>query len=96
MSFSFILFKVFHAGLVGPGEEIRLVREPHNPYDRREQSLQFITCLLTLVYSNAIQVKNIGQTQIGHIPRSVAAKLAPLIDRGLIIVEGVMHEGNRK
>ncbi|KAI0690203.1 SNF2 family N-terminal domain-containing protein [Cerioporus squamosus] len=43
---------------------------------------------------NAIQVKNIGGTQVGHIPRNVAAKLAPLMDSNLITVEGVMHEGN--
>ncbi|KAI0356200.1 hypothetical protein OH77DRAFT_1423798 [Trametes cingulata] len=67
----------YYKGLVGPGEEVILVREPHNKYDR-----------------NAIQVKNIGGTQVGHIPRQVAAKLAPLMDSGLITVEGVMHEGN--
>ncbi|GBE78013.1 hypothetical protein SCP_0108950 [Sparassis crispa] len=67
----------YYKGLVGPGEEVRLVREPHNKYDR-----------------NAIQVKNIGNTQVGHIPRQIAAKLAPLMDRNVITVEGVMHEGN--
>ena len=45
---------------------------------------------------NAIQVKNIAQSQIGHIPREVAGRMAPLMDRGLITVEGVMHEGNCK
>ena len=45
---------------------------------------------------NAIQVKNISNVQIGHIPRNVASKLAPLMDRGIITVEGVMHEGNCK
>ena len=44
---------------------------------------------------NAIQVKNIGQTQVGHIPRDVASKLAPLLDRKMITVEGSMREGNR-
>ncbi|EPQ57350.1 hypothetical protein GLOTRDRAFT_74086 [Gloeophyllum trabeum ATCC 11539] len=67
----------YYKGLVGPGEEVRLVRQPTNQYDR-----------------NAIQVKNIGGTQVGHLPRQVAAKLAPLLDRGLVTVEGVMHEGN--
>jgi SWI/SNF-related matrix-associated actin-dependent regulator of chromatin subfamily A3 len=43
---------------------------------------------------NAIQVKNIGRTQVGHIPREVAAKLAPLMDQSLVTVEGVMDEGN--
>ncbi|EMD31673.1 hypothetical protein CERSUDRAFT_88802 [Gelatoporia subvermispora B] len=67
----------YYKGLVGPGEEVRLVREPHNKYDR-----------------NAIQVKNIGHVQVGHVPRNVAAKLAPLMDRNVVTVEGVMHEGN--
>lgn len=57
--------------MVGPGEEVTLVREPHNPHDR-----------------NAIQVLNISKTQVGHIPRNIASKLAPLIDRNLVTVEG--------
>ncbi|KAH9176256.1 SNF2 family N-terminal domain-containing protein [Lactarius sanguifluus] len=43
---------------------------------------------------NAIAVQNIGQTQVGHIPRQTAAKLAPLIDSGLITIEGTMNKGN--
>ncbi|KAG6378256.1 putative DNA repair protein rad5 [Boletus reticuloceps] len=69
----------YYKGLVGPGEQVRLVREPNNRYDR-----------------NAIQVQNIGGAQVGHIPRNVASQLAPLLDRGLVTVEGDMHEGNRK
>ncbi|KAH7915183.1 SNF2 family N-terminal domain-containing protein [Hygrophoropsis aurantiaca] len=67
----------YYKGLVGPGEEVRLIREPHNQYDR-----------------NAIQVKNIGGMQVGHIPRTVASRLAPLLDRHAVTVEGVMNEGN--
>ncbi|KAF8135787.1 SNF2 family N-terminal domain-containing protein [Boletus edulis] len=67
----------YYKGLVGPGEQVRLVREPNNRYDR-----------------NAIQVQNIGGAQVGHIPRNVASQLAPLLDRGLVTVEGDMHEGN--
>ncbi|EGO00039.1 hypothetical protein SERLA73DRAFT_167889 [Serpula lacrymans var. lacrymans S7.3] len=67
----------YYKGLVGPGEEVRLIREPHNRYDR-----------------NAIQVMNIGGTQVGHIPRNIASKLSPLLDRGSVTVEGVMREGN--
>ncbi|KAG1777727.1 SNF2 family N-terminal domain-containing protein [Suillus placidus] len=67
----------YYKGLVGPGEEVRLVREPQNQYDR-----------------NAIEVKNIGGTKVGHVPKQTAAKLSPLLDRGAITVEGVMHEGN--
>lgn len=66
-----------YRGLVGPGEEVLLIREPTNPYDR-----------------NAIQVKNISRVQVGHIPRGVAAKLAPLMDQKLITVEGVINDGN--
>ena len=45
---------------------------------------------------NAIAVQNIGRTQVGHVPRQMAAKLAPYIDAGLITIEGTMNEGNRK
>ncbi|KAF8678664.1 HIRAN protein [Rhizoctonia solani] len=67
----------YYDGLVGPGEQVALVREPTNKYDR-----------------NAIQVMNIGMRQVGHIPRQVAANLAPLIDRELVLVEGTMNDGN--
>lgn len=67
----------YYKGLVGPGEEVLLVREPSNPYDR-----------------NAIQVKNIGHVQVGHLPRNVASKLATLMDRQLVTVEGVVNDGN--
>jgi hypothetical protein len=43
---------------------------------------------------NAIAVQNIGRMQVGHIPRQIAAKLAPLIDSNLITLEGTMNEGN--
>lgn len=32
--------------------------------------------------------------QVGHIPRDMAAKLAPLMDTGLITLEGTMNQGN--
>ncbi|KAF8200953.1 SNF2 family N-terminal domain-containing protein [Pholiota molesta] len=67
----------YYKGLVGPGEEVLLVREPHNPYDR-----------------NAIQIKNISRVQVGHLPRNVALKLAPLLDRRAVTVEGVINDGN--
>ncbi|KAK0225975.1 SNF2 family N-terminal domain-containing protein [Armillaria fumosa] len=43
---------------------------------------------------NAVRVLNIGKVQVGHVPRAVAAKLAPLMDRRLITCEGVIHDGN--
>ncbi|KAI0305630.1 SNF2 family N-terminal domain-containing protein [Multifurca ochricompacta] len=67
----------YYKGLVDAGEQVRLIREPHNRYDR-----------------NAIAVQNINRTQVGHIPRQTAVKLAPLIDAGLITVEGTMNQGN--
>ena len=81
--------------MVGPDEEVALVREPLNKYD-----------------PNAIQVLNISGTQVGHIPRNISSRLAPLIDRNQVTVEGdgfpllgkrlvlsdlstaVIHEGN--
>ncbi|THH08085.1 hypothetical protein EW145_g2943 [Phellinidium pouzarii] len=67
----------YYKGLVGPGEEVTLIREPQNKYDR-----------------NAIQVKNIAGNQVGHLPRAIAGKLAPLLDRRRITVEGIIHDGN--
>ncbi|KAH9998504.1 SNF2 family N-terminal domain-containing protein [Russula compacta] len=67
----------YYKGLVDAGEQVLLIREPRNKYDR-----------------NAIAVQNIGRTQVGHIPRQTAARLAPIIDAGLITVEGTMNEGN--
>ncbi|TLD39477.1 putative snf2 family helicase protein [Venturia nashicola] len=37
--------------------------------------------------SNAIQVKNVSGVQIGHIPRQVAAKLAPFMDSRKLLCE---------
>ncbi|KAH9903989.1 RAD5-like protein [Xylariomycetidae sp. FL2044] len=44
---------------------------------------------------NAIRVDNVMGQQIGHIPRNVAAKIAPYIDSKDIILEGVLtgHKG---
>ncbi|KAF8210396.1 SNF2 family N-terminal domain-containing protein [Mycena galopus ATCC 62051] len=67
----------YYRGMVGPGEQVRLNREPTNQYDR-----------------NAIKVENIASTQVGHIPKKVASKLSPLLDQGLVSVEGVMTQGN--
>ncbi|KAJ6500012.1 SNF2 family N-terminal domain-containing protein [Mycena vitilis] len=44
--------------------------------------------------SNAIKVENITSAQVGHIPKKVASKLAPLLDHSLVTVEGVMNVGN--
>ncbi|THV02370.1 hypothetical protein K435DRAFT_963104 [Dendrothele bispora CBS 962.96] len=85
----------YYKGMVGPGEEVLLIREPQNPYDRCVLHMYcFDEHAISLVFRNAIQVKNIGRTQVGHLPRNVAAKLAPLMDQKLVNVEGVIHDGN--
>ncbi|KAG1716393.1 hypothetical protein ID866_745 [Astraeus odoratus] len=43
---------------------------------------------------NAIKVVNIAGMQVGHLPREVAAKIAPLVDRKLVSLDGTMLEGN--
>jgi len=40
--------------------------------------------------SNAIRVDSVQRDQIGHIPRQIAAKLAPFVDSGSLMVEGVL------
>lgn len=40
--------------------------------------------------SNAIRIDNVLRDQIGHIGRQVAAKLAPLMDSGSLLVEGAL------
>ncbi|KAK7472758.1 hypothetical protein VKT23_000868 [Stygiomarasmius scandens] len=83
----------YYKGLVGPGEEVLLIREPSNPYDVYVFNNNYGQQIYGL-HRNAIQVKNIGRTQVGHVPRNVAAKLAPLMDQKLVNVEGVMRDGN--
>ncbi|KAK3046359.1 hypothetical protein LTS18_013386, partial [Coniosporium uncinatum] len=39
---------------------------------------------------NAIQVQNVQRDQIGHIPRTVAVKLAKFMDGGSLRVEGIL------
>ncbi|KAG5353743.1 hypothetical protein C0989_002526 [Termitomyces sp. Mn162] len=86
----------YYKGLVGPGEQVLLIREPGNPYDR-----YILLCLLAPYFSyrttsrNAVQVKNISQVQVGHLPRQLVAKLAPLLDNHLVTVEGIINDGNR-
>ncbi|EXJ79902.1 hypothetical protein A1O3_08187 [Capronia epimyces CBS 606.96] len=40
--------------------------------------------------SNAIRIDNVLREQIGHIGRQVAAKLAPLMDAGSLLIEGAL------
>ncbi|KAH9675300.1 putative SWI/SNF-related matrix-associated actin-dependent regulator of chromatin subfamily A member 3-like 1 [Citrus sinensis] len=46
--------------------------------------------------SNAVKVLNTRTDQVGHIERSVAAVLAPLIDSGMILVEGIVPNTRSK
>ena len=39
---------------------------------------------------NAIRITNVQGNQIGHIPRQVAAKLAPYMDEKTIVVEAIL------
>lgn len=79
---------------MGPGEEVLLVREPLNAYDRYASLISSVCLNQTEFISNAIQVKNIGRTQVGHLPRKVASQLASLLDRHMVTVEGVINDGN--
>ena len=38
--------------------------------------------------TNALRVENVQRTQIGHIPKAMAAKLAKYMDAGKVLVEG--------
>ncbi|KAK3988514.1 putative SWI/SNF-related matrix-associated actin-dependent regulator of chromatin subfamily A member 3-like 1 [Cladorrhinum sp. PSN332] len=40
--------------------------------------------------THAIRINNVFGDQVGHLPRNVAAKLAPYIDNGDIAIEGVI------
>ena len=39
---------------------------------------------------NAIRINNVQGNQIGHIPRQLAAKLAPHMDAKSVVVEGIL------
>ena len=39
---------------------------------------------------NAIRVDNVMRIQVGHLPRTIASRLAPLIDNNDIVLEGVV------
>ncbi|KAH9547320.1 hypothetical protein CY35_11G028300 [Sphagnum magellanicum] len=69
----------YYDGRVTDGEMVRLIREPHNPYDK-----------------NAIQVVNIFGRQIGHIERTKACHLAPLVDTKLAVMEGIVPQGSSR
>lgn len=45
--------------------------------------------------ANAVKVFNAAGASVGHLPRAVAAKLAPLMDRALVSVEGTVLRASR-
>ena len=57
-----------------------------------QETLKFIREPQNQYDRNAIQVLNIRNIQIGHIPRAIAAKLAPYLDEGSIIVDAVLTD----
>ena len=64
---TYIVGVQYYSGTVSRNEQVRLVREPKNPYDR-----------------NAIQVNNILDIKVGHLPRDKVLYLAPMLDRKLV------------
>ncbi|KAF5393242.1 hypothetical protein D9757_000687 [Collybiopsis confluens] len=88
----------YYKGLVGAGEEVILHREPQNSYDRNAIRVDNIGKSYMIARSGVRTALTVlvckGHTQVGHIPRPVALKLAPLLDSGAVTVEGVMRNGN--
>ncbi|KIY50140.1 hypothetical protein FISHEDRAFT_71758 [Fistulina hepatica ATCC 64428] len=68
----------YYKGLVGPGEEVILQREPHNPYD--SNAIQVLN----------IGRQQVGHLP----KREVATHLASLLDAKLVSVEGIIIDGN--
>eukprot|EP00892_Ulva_mutabilis_P006202 jgi/Ulvmu1/3954/UM018_0177.1 len=44
---------------------------------------------------HAVQVLNIQDEQVGHLPRVIVSVIAPLMDDGLLFVEGVIPRGSK-
>ncbi|KAI8473525.1 MAG: SNF2 family N-terminal domain-containing protein [Monoraphidium minutum] len=40
--------------------------------------------------ANAVRVENIRSEKVGHLRRELVAEIAPLLDRGLVAIEGIM------
>ena len=56
-----------HIPRLQPGQQLRVEREPNNPYD-----------------ANAISLHIFNQ-KLGHLPRGLAAEVAPLMDAGVTV-----------
>ena len=82
----FELYGLLHTKIVGVQYYTGYATVGEHVLIRREPSNRYD--------SNAIRVDNVQRDQIGHIPRQVSAKLAPFIDSGSLMVEGVLS-GNK-
>ena len=80
----------YYPGLVGKGEYVLLRREPQNPYDQNAVQVSPQFHGIFFEQAHIVQVINQAGTQVGHIPRAVASKLAHMMDGHLISVEGRM------
>ncbi|TEB16783.1 hypothetical protein FA13DRAFT_1650493 [Coprinellus micaceus] len=81
-----------YRGLVGPGQEVLLVRG--SGINRSVHTIRCSFIIPNLRDSSALQVKNCSRVLVGNVPRGVASKLAPLMDQKRISVEGVINDGN--
>lgn len=70
-----------------------LCREPKNKYDSNAVQVSWRPPA-TVINLMSIEVLNGSGVQVGHIPRGVAEKLAPLMDAQQITVEGRMIAQN--
>lgn len=86
----------YYDGIVSPGEVVVLRREPSNPsVTPPKLPLVPTECVssnsCTYRYdANAVRVDNVMGTQVGHLPRKLVEKLAPLMDSGDVLVEAAI------
>jgi SWI/SNF-related matrix-associated actin-dependent regulator of chromatin subfamily A3 len=81
----------FYNGYVTMGEMVLLRRQPENQYDANAIVVNNVRVGTNNRYprftSRRTDLSSKGE-QIGHIPRTMALKLAPFMDRSTLIVEG--------
>lgn len=80
------LYGVLHTKIVGIQYYTGYATAGEHVLIRREPSNQYDP--------NAIRVDNVQRDQVGHIPRQIASKLAPYMDSGSLMVEGMLS-GNK-
>jgi SWI/SNF-related matrix-associated actin-dependent regulator of chromatin subfamily A3 len=82
--------------MVGPGEEVSLRREPQNKYDRNAIQVMNISGMQIghiprNVAGKLVSVHPHPLFEITHVMQQ-----APLMDKKVVGVEGIVHDGNRK